>query len=272
VTDTPDTPETRDSKLLDYFTRHIVGVATRVEVIEDGRSEYHVFSGFVMVVSERALLVMAGHVMSDLERLKNNSSRRLAECALYDSWSMNPVPAIPFNYFDSPHVFIHDDNLGIDCGAISLAPLIVRNLRQAGIRFFDEQTWKDPPSEMDGYFVVGLPEQFNERIESDDESPRMLVSPSFVRIERDDGPPDMQTQLPRFYARHEYPMLDPDGKMLASFKGMSGGPVVGIKRTDDGLRLWLVGIQSGEHKGHHMVTASLAEPFAQALAAEFEAL
>lgn len=67
---------------------------------------------------------------------------------------------------------------------------------------------------------------------------RVVFATPLLPIEREEKPPDCVVKpLPRFYGR----LLD---RSVLDLNGMSGGPVFGITRGEDGVRYKLVAIQS----------------------------
>lgn len=85
------------------------------------------------------------------------------------------------------------------------------------------------------------------------------------------------TEVPAAYKDHKirqfYAKLLVDETDLKSIDGMSGGPILGFRRREDGNGLyWIVGLQSSWLPTSRIVCACPLAPFAEGIEAEINAM
>jgi hypothetical protein len=85
------------------------------------------------------------------------------------------------------------------------------------------------------------------------------------------------TEVPAAYKDHKIPQfyakLLVDETDLKSIDGMSGGPILGFRRREDGNGLyWIVGLQSSWLPTSRIVCACPLAPFAEGIEAEINAM
>jgi hypothetical protein len=203
--------------------------------------------------------VTAGHCMRDIEHglLGNPDDYSNIGFRFVDtlhSAAISDLP-IPFDYVGEKikgsmvHTDEHGAELGFDFGVIFLRPHYARALAANKITPVAEHNWMEIPDTFDGYFMIGLP---NERV-GPNERGIWIASPSMVKVARlDDRPECFREQTdPMFYGT-----ADP-ASVVGNIKGMSGGPIVGLKLGEDGIgRYWVIAVQSGWYSGSRTVCAS----------------
>jgi hypothetical protein len=120
---------------------------------------------------------------------------------------------------------------------------------------------------MTHFAVLGMPTQFIEPVEKAGGIALLRFAPVMLSLTRVAEPPEMKKPFPRFYGQHAAVMHNEAGGTLHDLDGLSGGPILGFRPTDQGTKYHLVAIQSGWHRGLRIVTGPLFPRIAQALAA-----
>jgi len=251
----PDSNLPSDEQIVKYFGRHFVQLyCTESPIIGKSKQPPGAFaaSGFVISVHGEWFWISAGHVIHEInERME---TRRMTTCRFVDTWGENRVSrvTIPVEYSEIQKGVI-DGFDGLDCVAVPLPDLYVQLLLANGIVPIDEEAWRKVGdiSKFEGGLLMGLPFELASHTLNEGiiESLQTLV---LIGIRFVAQPPSEEGEkkiFPRIFAA--IPSKEP-----SSIKGMSGGPVLGLRRTPDGLRYWIVGIQSGWYESERIISVS----------------
>ena len=267
------------SGFLDAFCRHIVSLSWLDAKIEtDGPTDdpdaydpkAFSVSAFVISVRDIWFLVTAGHILRDLDgRLK--AGRRIVNSRLMDGLaSQESLPAIPFMLGDTLQWYVYED--GLDYALLPLRPTFALQLIAGGVSPLAEPAWTDIPDSLDGYFLLGFPEQGAEiTVTSNGGKGNVNVSlgTPLLPIHPVDDPPDvLKCDAERFYARVPVTTGNVDGKTitLTDIDGMSGGPIFAVKKTDkERFRYWVVAVQSGWAPKSRVLAACPIQPLVDAI-------
>jgi hypothetical protein len=246
-----DGSDAASEELLSHFARHTVCV-----VCEDQRpgdpatSETFVFSAFLMSVRKFCFLVSAGHVVDDINsRLK--SGRQFLSAKIVDGWNKgahNQSP-IPFSYLiDTPQHHVHDDEKGLDWAWFALRPNTYELLRANGMVPLGEHAWKNVPEHLEEFYALGFPnDNYMAVVDAFGNHVSVRVAPRIIRYEQDMNPPSkLVLPIPRLY----FTLPFKRNGSFAQVDGMSGGPIFGCRRDENGLQYWLVAIQSSQAIEH----------------------
>src|ERR1043166_7053353 len=205
---------------------HVDAVGKRL-----GEDKKFAFSGFVIEIYGVWCLVTAGHVIQMMDQLQTRPDTKLLRCSLVDYF--NPIAKIreptPFPFADLHHIDMDKD--GIDVGLIPLPDLFRDSIKSNGIVPLPVGAWKgDQPPKCDEYALLGIPEYDIQQIEGTaTRGAGLRAKLCLVGLDPQSVPPDkVVSPVPRFCAN----LLD--GGELKSVKGMSGGPIVGIRNKDGG--------------------------------------
>jgi hypothetical protein len=122
------------------------------------------------------------------------------------------------------------------------------------------------PDAFDSYCIVGLPKQFTEFVVRSPNDGSAFLYPTFVTVTKlEEEPREEGGQVPPPIFRGK---VDLSQSELASIKGMSGGPIAGV-RFHPQLRYWIVAIQASWRADTGIVTGTslpfLAESIQYAL-------
>ncbi len=237
--------------LANLFQKHIVGL--HVFSTQNGKRKDFIYTGFLLDFNGYHLWVTAGHVIGELETLLADDRFAIHGAEWCDGYPTPGAESIRVEISDLHRCRIEKGH--IDVGLIWLRPNIVALLdANEGIQFVTPQIWTgNASSRPEGYFLVGVPDQFQE-------TTVLGVAPNEVRtatrfpivclpVERI-APCDKNLgdefwgYEDAFYGR----VVDSEVQGLGeidSIEGMSGGPLLSIERGKEGsLRYRLYAIQS----------------------------
>jgi len=129
-----------------------------------------------------------------------------------------------------------------------------RDLLEAnGVKALSEKSWEAPPQIVEGYKLLGVPEQLNDAM---DANWRTVVTTLHI-VDAFEGVPDAfePSDAPLFYGKIS--MAEP----LTNIAGMSGGPIFSYTIIDGQIRYWLFAMQSTWNKSDRTIKAVLMQPF-----------
>lgn len=246
----------KDQEFLKSIRRHFVGLfGTCVDLKGPIPREERAFccSGFVIEVCGVWCLVTAGHVFNDLDAGVRMGQIRLLKCALADYFSPEATvkEPIPFDYEGTHRLTV--DAGGMDIGLIALRDYYRLNLLANGVRPMPVAGWtaRTPPP-FDHYALLGLPlEELEPLTRMGERGPQIgyMATLSLVGVQPLASPPAdrVVSPIPRFAGVLQ------DGGQLGSVKGMSGGPILGIAKTDAGWQYGCVAVQGSWDEGRRMI-------------------
>jgi hypothetical protein len=246
-----------------FFSQHLVLLELTYTLHNQGKAPAAhsvLFSGFVLDLGGYWIWVSAGHVQADIEDLLGYEQAKDPRFRLIDTLhgrSITDHPVI-FDYLGAPKGRYLREGQGWDYGLVFLHHFYVRQLAKNHIRPVDHMNWQGRPEEFDEYYLLGLP---NERV-SRTPSGNLSVIPTMISLTRLDEKPEYYRYhtLPMFYAT-----IDP-GNAFQSIVGMSGGPILGVKKLPDGRgNYFFLAIQSGWDK-NGIICASFLDHLASVAA------
>jgi hypothetical protein len=221
-------------------------------------------SAFVLRVRDIWCLVTAGHVIDGIED-EQRKGFELVSFRIWDGWSEHAAhhQHVPFDYLSLPKFRLTKE--GMDYGLIALNSLTAQNLAVNVTPIGEESYEKEWPQSFDGYAMIGTPGTTvsMKRVGPHDVS--LTQSVCIIPVERVDEPPDALVQpFPRFYGQILMPEDWPGWTGIGrDIEGMSGGPIIGIRRNEEGVRYWIVGVQSGWLRSSRIIAACYLQHFAR---------
>lgn len=244
---------------LAYTVKHVNKPKERTRLFYSGFLLRETVPGTEMVAT---MWVTAGHCMEQIDRdvLGNPDAYSDIQFRFIDTLHAEKVSDIPFS-FDyqgeryKSYLYHKDENgveLGFDFGVIFLRHHYTDLFLGNKLEPVDEENWTNLPEMFDHYFMLGLPE---ESVQGNEQG-GWTVQPKLIEIQR-------LHEKPARYQEHTDPMIYgvvASSAGVNSVKGMSGGPILGLKRNDDGTgRYWFIGVQSGWYPPERIVCASSLE-------------
>jgi len=233
--------------LLQYLCRHVVAVVLEYKYRSDDGcvapdSHFACLTAFLISVSDHWYLVTAGHVIEDWRpAMRTNRPRQIVGAALVDYFGINPTRRDPlrFDLFALPMRHAYNDREDIDYAVVLVDEALRSSLDQNGILPLPINEARDNYEDFYGFGLVGFPEEYcvTEPC-STRRSPIAGVKPALVPLKRD-------TRLTKSTRDAAFVADVVTMGNQKSVLGMSGGPVFGYLRGDDGHSQYeVVAIQS----------------------------
>jgi hypothetical protein len=252
-----------------YAGRHIVGVIWEdAEPGESKPSDGFAFSGFILAAYGQWFLITAGHIIEDIQS-RQQQGRELRHAKIMDVWAEGNVDRNPVPFPDiwdrnrTPRGHVNSEQIGYDYAWFFLRPYYRELLKKNGIIPLDRLAWRDLPSQLDGYYAYGFPQDCVQKtIDGAANYSGVRLRPRMIPYEPEPNPPaQFQLPLQRLFFR---PPKYSDGRIVR-LDGVSGGPVFGYKVNADHTRMWLVGVQSSQTDVSGLAIVCPAEPFGVAM-------
>jgi hypothetical protein len=247
-----------DQEFLNRIRRHFVclsGVWVELDRSGNWKTEEkpYCYSGFIIKICGRWCFMTAGHVFRDIDNFIAKGSIRLLKCGLADYFSAEAKVKEPVQFaYDDAHRIIVDRS-EMDFGLIPLRDYYTMNLEANGVTPMRVAAWTGRrPPQFDFYAVLGLPDEHLEpRSRMGERGPQIgyIMTLSLVGVQPLESPPadSAVSPIPRFAGALR------DGGCLGSVKGMSGGPILGISKTDGGWDYACVAVQGSWDKGRRLI-------------------
>jgi hypothetical protein len=209
-------------------------------------------SGFLLVYQGYWCWITAGHVIKEILKFQKEAERLRVHASWNDGFNCKGAESIPLSDF-SKLASWHIEEDGLDLGIVLIKPYEAR-LIQANpeIEPLSERVWMGRQrARPESYYIVGSPDEWQSN-EIIDEGKRKHVSADFptivIPLEKIDPPANNEDAFWRdpfgFHGRITSTISN-KGKYLKNIVGISGGPIFGLMRRNDGqLRYWLYAIQS----------------------------
>jgi hypothetical protein len=250
--------------LRNVASKHFVCLTYRCRLpetpIEDAKMYFA--SCFVVEIEQHWLLVTAGHVISDIQET-------IAKGAIYSDFSLHdklagnrfplPVP-IPFDANDWAVIDGGPD--GGDYAAAVIPNLIAKNLLAGGIRPVEESVLGSPPfDQYPHWLLTGIPHESYAFANN-----RHTLALTVVPLAPSPAPENATVtsgDAKIFGKMLSQPTLDTVN--VTDVRGMSGGPVFGVRGVDGQARYWLIGLQSSWYEDARIVCFCPVQPFFAAI-------
>jgi hypothetical protein len=211
------------------------------------------YSAFVIEICGRWCFTTAGHVFKKIDELIGKRRIRLLKCGLADYFSTKArlKDPVPFVYEDTHRITV--DEGGMDFGLIPLRDYYRMNLEANDVTPIRVADWTGQrPPRFDYYAVLGLPEeQIEPHSRIGERAPQIgyWTTLSLVGVLAQESPPPdrIVSPIPRFAGE----LLD--GGQLGSVKGMSGGPILGITKTQNGWNYACVAVQGSWDSSRRLI-------------------
>jgi len=256
-----------------YSLRHYVPFSyyarsAEIMAARGGMAQVCICSAFVMQVRQIWCLVTAGHVLDEIDR-ERQAGIELVSFRLWDGWTMGAKyrSYIPFDFDTAPKFRVNQD--GMDYGLIPLRQLLVENLAANGVVPIGEEHYeKKWPENFDGYAMIGTPGTTVNLDRHGERSTKLSQSICVIHLAEEPNPPqELVKPFPRFYARILVPEDSQEWRAIGGdIRGMSGGPVIAVRRDGNGVHYWVVGVQSGWLESQRTIAACHFQTFANYVA------
>jgi len=235
-----------------YAQKHFM--ALNIQYLLEGIPKSCWVSGFLILTKDFLIWMTAGHVLKKLEELFQNDKVRVIKSRWIDNYSDDAAKCIVCDYEDIKK-FIIDDIDGYDLGFVVLRQFYADQILKVKESVpLTEAHWKLDEFEAEGYYLVGIPEEFTEskQIWTNTSSFDFMTSSTLVSIPLVKENPivhqsenDFWTKENNFYGQ-VCPIRDDSGNLLKDISGMSGGPIFAVRNIDDNKHEYrIIALQSG---------------------------
>jgi hypothetical protein len=214
-------------------------------------AEIYFASCFVVEIEEHWLLVTAGHVINGIREAVAKGAT-YSDFNLHDKLAGNNFPfSVPIPFDIEDWVVIEEYPEGADYAAAPISSIIVRNLQAGGIRPIAESIWGAEPFDQYRYWLLaGIPDESYEMMGTR-HTLKLTVMPLIPAL-RPSSLIDSPSENRVFAEILTQPQLD--SVFVTDIKGMSGGPIFGLKESNGVLRYWLIGIQSSWYPDSRVIS------------------
>lgn len=231
-----------------FMSRHLVALTGEYRTFKEEGSLFHrgvfAFSGFVLSMGDRWFWVTAGHCLKDeLDGRIKARRMQVSEVAFADYFGPDPCNynRLPYTYEPDCGFYVYDRDLALDFGLIPLRPLYRQGMEANGVLPICRENWiKQPGLTFDYFKMLGFPSHRIQVTEDETGHITSYMQSAMIAIDRVapediDNPPPGAWFVGRIPADVEIP----------SIEGMSGGPIYGFRRAEDGkLYYHVVALQS----------------------------
>lgn len=198
-------------------------------------------SGFLVHTKGLLIWMTAGHVLKELEKLLQSNEVNGIKARWIDNCPKKEAQFIPCDYQSLRRTPIEVE--GYDFGIVLLSRFYADPILKVKENVpLTESHWRlDDGFEAEGYYLVGLPQEFTELKQISDDSERYefrssgtVVSIPLTKEDRTihQSEDDFGKHEYNFYGR-VFPIKNDDGNFLTDISGMSGGPIFGIRNIDE---------------------------------------
>jgi len=261
-----------EGDILEFFCRHLIGICWYEGRLNDNgeftdEPTFYGASGFLLQLYDdlpgSIALITAGHVFTDYHERMAEPQMGATQHSLFDIWGPHSSceHRIPFNLFEYPVFYIYEKTLGFDFAVVHLPILVKRSLAQSTIPFTKTNWVHQSGITFDYYAMLGLPNedavQFTDN-KNNLKSIATVQNPALLFLNPCNLPSEITPSTnPQFVAKID------DRVDLKSIVGMSGGPIFGFRRSENGqIAYWPVAIQSRWLPGKRIVIGSFVAPIA----------
>jgi hypothetical protein len=265
-----DDNENEQRNALAEIARTFIGLSCTHFITRTGQDRRKfVVSGFLLSIRGLWYMATAGHVLEDISKLMAENPDRTFLFGIIDNFGPDAKhdTTIPFALRDALH-WRTDDDTGADFGLICIDDHYRRQMETNPTIPISEAQWDYVRTEpFDFHLMVGIPaETLDQGL--DNRINFSIASIPLTELSESDLPDTITpNSYPTFYAK-----LAPT-QGLASIKGMSGCPIFGFARDENGnWRHWIVAVQSGWYPNQRIVYAGRIIALVSDAASYFDAL
>jgi hypothetical protein len=263
--------EQKERGFVQFMSRHLVAMVGDYESYQPSGEILHrgmfVFSGFIIELHDRWFWTTAGHCLEDyLETPVRNGVMKILGSGFADYFGpdVKSQSNIPFTYQVGDGFYVQKPDLGLDFALVRLPELLRKNLEHNGVVPIIRKNWVYQDTlEFSLYRMLGFPSHLVTEPEYDEKGvlkpgtmqPVMLA---INRIEQREA--GVEAASAWFEGRID-PRID-----IPSIEGMSGGPIFGFRRNDEGgWSYHVVALQSRWFKKQRIVHGCSLPVFAEAV-------
>jgi hypothetical protein len=213
--------------------------------------QYSVYSGFFVTRAGTAVWLSAGHVVDEVTQLLSSPNFKILTMAWLDDFEAKGAEGVPLHRANIPTKSWKSE--GLDIGAILPSALDVGNIfKNDKVKMIDAGAWENLSAvHPEGFYAIGFPRPWSIHSQRPFSSTKLLHSVkadlACLPLEEVLPPPefagDPVWSNPRAFYGKILPFPDYPDFDLDNLRGMSGGPILSVERTENGyIGYRLVGV------------------------------
>lgn len=196
------------------------------------------FSAFVIEIHGEWFYITAGHILREIRRAMDAGS-------VFDVWRLDDQTAgnlfggkaIPYDFNADEWLVLRDETNGLDYAAVHLGGLYRKLLQVGGVIPIAWGAWWEPDGEHDEWALVGVPQETVRYDGVTQIAARVVLVPLMPADPPTAAGQKAQNQVyAKVKAGEECPFEDA--------RGLSGGPVFALKKTEGEWGYGIMGVQS----------------------------
>ncbi|MCX7429031.1 MAG: hypothetical protein NTW96_25820 [Planctomycetia bacterium] len=260
------------------MSRHLVALVAQYETFDDeGRSFHHgviVYSGFVLSLHNRWFWVTAGHCLRNnyaitedekgLDDLLAAGRIKLISTGFADYFGLEAPHrhCVPFSYEPGCTIHLHRKDLGLDFALIPLPDLVRIAFEKNRIIAISRKNWIHQTRVTFTHFkILGFPSHLVQTSKSSDDELVAEFQPVMFAVDAL-NPTDVEGVPSDIWFVGRIP---PEVK-IQDIKGMSGGPIYGLRKSETGQWFYhVIALQSWWRDKSRTIFGCSLPAFAEAL-------
>ena len=253
------TDQKTDTELIyNHSLKYLIGISIRTNApweagvpVEKSKSKRIVLSATVLQFGDVWVLATAGHIVKGLEETHKHGYD--LEIKLIDNWAKEGSDKSLIQYQFDPSMTFHISDENLDFGFIHCSDYIRKLLEANGVQAIGPEHWMHAPDD-DLYQtcgLIGIPSKTFEIVRKNSDAISLCVNPTLIALEHKFIIPQEinEREAPYWLGRVDRDKLDVDH---GDIDGMSGGPVFGIFKKENGtVGYHMIGLQSAVKKDSH---------------------
>ena len=273
-----DSEEQKARDFLKFMSRHLVALVAQYESFDDKGSRFHhgviVYSGFVLSLHARWFWVTAGHCLKNenaidedergLDDLLGTGRIKLLSAGFADYFGLEAPHrhCVPFPYEPGCAIQLFRKDLGLDFALIPLPDLIRAAFEKNGIVAVSRENWIHQPNLSFSQFrILGFPSHFVHSGKNMNDELVAEFQPAMIAVDRLE-PSTLEGVPANVWFVGQIP---PEVK-IQSIKGMSGGPIYGLRKSETGQWFYhVIALQSWWRDKRRTIFGCSLPTFAESL-------
>jgi hypothetical protein len=236
--------------LVEWFRRYIVGLVVSVKGATPSRAM--IFTGFLLYYENLLMWATAGHIIDDLLALQGNAMIEVERARWADRCDITGAESVPIDF--GRLKMVSATRVGVDFGVAVLEGLEAEAvMANRNTQIMTEQGWKNvEAAKPEGFYLIGYPDDWNATILNDTREIGFKADLACIPVEpleyRGPDPDNKFWDIPELFYGRMVPFVDRVEPFLNSAVGMSGGPLLSLERSEEGILYRLFGVQRASDK------------------------
>ncbi len=232
----------KDDDFVAFLGRHLVVAIFNYETIEtDGKvssRHTHTVTGWLIEMFDRLFWVTAGHCLKEIDDPLREGHIRVTRCLLMDKfgWKAQHNNEVYYPYELGDAFYLWEPETGFDFAILPLRPFYRDQILKNGNEPINRSNWTHQSDlRFELYRMIGVPEDHVFRTPQSDGYDDVQLQPALMAVNRTtyENVISEDLRVPPKSEEWFFGRLDP-GTGNQTVKGMSGGPIFGFRRNQNG--------------------------------------